>query len=590
MKSRIKNWNLDKKILIVTAALIYIITAVTVVIFSVFYLTSFIRQATNISSEQLNSLAVNYESSLNGYKELVEALIIDESIQAYVKSDGKKDENYFSLVNNVNGTMQYTLNMRSDLKFFSIVSYQFDGFLYKGTLTRISNSFENVYWQDYMHCDESRDPGTIRMSYNDVYLPGENLLNVYLPIYSITNMINEMGLMVMVFEDSLFESPDMGKSPLRYDGETMLVDGAGNVVSSKDETRIGMPFEHADRLTGDGGSFVVQSSLYNFRKIGKWNYMLISRIPLIDVYRDNIVVILIMFIVSVTMSYFGMLISKSIIRKTYRPIDVVIRGMGAAGEGNLGVRINMENVGVDFVKLANGFNYMMEEINGLVSQVKREQQQMEQLRLNALQSQIQPHFLYNALDCIRWQASADGQGELAVFVKSLAQYYRLCLSKGKDIIPLAQEIEHVRNYLVIQNLRYDNIIQGIIEVDENCMNVPIPKITLQPLVENAIYHGIKGKGAGKGVVRISARWVQGEVEILVSDNGPVLSEKEIRTMNHSLSEEKPAFGYGVRNVNKRIELLFGREYGLTFDGNPSGGLTVHIRLPGREPVSVVEVM
>lgn len=590
MRSRFKNWNLDKKILIVTAALIYVITAVTVVIFSAFYLTSFIRQATNISSDQLNSLAVNYEATLDGYKELMEALIIDESIQAYVKSDGKKDADYFSLVNNVNGTMQYTLNMRSDLKFFSIVSYQFDGFLYKGTLTKISGTFENVYWQDYMNCDESRDPGTIRMSYNDVYLPGENLLNVYLPIYSITNMINEMGLMVMVFDGSLFESPDMGNATMRYEGETLLVDGAGQVVSSKEETRIGVPFEHADRLRDEGGSFVVRSSLYNYRKIGKWNYMLINRIPLMDVYRDNIVVILILFVVSVGMSYVGLLISKSIIQKTYRPIDVVIHGMNAAAEGNLAVRINMENVGVDFVKLANGFNYMMEEINALVSQVKREQQLMEQLRLSALQSQIQPHFLYNALDCIRWQASAEGQGELSVFVKSLAQYYRLCLSKGKDIIPLAQEIEHVRNYLIIQNLRYDNIIHGIIDVDEDCLHVPIPKITLQPLVENAIYHGIKGRGDVKGEVRITARWSEGEVDIRVSDNGPVLTEKEIRAMNHSLSEEEPAFGYGVRNVNKRIELLFGKAYGLTFAGNPAGGLTVNIRLPGKEPDSVVEVM
>ena len=590
MRTRFKNWNLDKKILIVTTGLIYVITVVMVVIFSVFYLTSFIRQATNISNAQLNSLAMNYESTLNGYKELAEALIIDESIQAYVKCDGRKDPNYFSLVNSVKGTMQYTLNMRSDLKFFSIVSYQFKDYLYKGTLTKISNTFEQVYWKDYMDCDDSRDPGTIRMSFNDGYLPGENLLNVYLPVYSISNMINEMGLMVMVFDGSLFESPDMGKSALRYDGETLLVDGSGQVVSSQEETRIGVPFEHADRLLGEGGSFVVDSSLYNYRKIGKWNYLLISRIPLMDVYRDNVVVILILFAVSVAMSYIGLVISKSIIQRTYRPIDVVIQGMNSAAEGNLGVRINMDNVGVDFVKLANGFNYMMEEIKALMSQVKREQQQMEQIRFGALQSQIQPHFLYNALDCIRWQANAEGQGELSVFVKSLAQYYRLCLSKGKDIIPLAQEMEHVRNYLVIQNLRYDNIIHAVMDVSEDCLCVPIPKITLQPLVENAIYHGIKGREDGKGEIRISARWTDGEVEIMVSDNGAFLSEKEIRAMNHSLSEEEPTFGYGVRNVNKRIELLFGKTYGLTFAGNPSGGLTVNIRLPGKEPESVVEVI
>lgn len=239
----------------------------------------------------------------------------------------------------------------------------------------------------------------------------------------------------------------------------------------------------------------------------------------------------------------------------------------------------MENAGTDFQKVAYGFNFMMDKINELMLQVKREQQEMDQIRFNALQSQIKPHFLYNTLDCIHWQATADGNNEISILVKALAQYYRLCLSDGKDVIRLEQEIEHVRNYLIIQNMRYDNIIKSVIEIDETCKDVQIPKITLQPLVENSIYHGIKIKEGKKGELRITARRKANDVFIDVSDNGGGMTEEQIEKLNQSISDYDTDMGYGVKNVNRRIKILFGHEYGLFYRRNQHRGVTVTIRLP-----------
>ena len=250
----------------------------------------------------------------------------------------------------------------------------------------------------------------------------------------------------------------------------------------------------------------------------------------------------------------------------------------------------MENVGVDFVKLANGFNYMMDQINMLMEQVKLEQQQMNQIRFNALQSQIQPHFLYNTLECIHWQASADGNEEVSVLVRALAQFYRLCLSDGKDVIRLEQEIEHAKNYLIIQNMRYDNIIKSTIEMDEGCRKILIPKITLQPLIENSIYHGIKIKEGRTGELRITVRRDEEDVFIVVADNGTGMQEDQIIEMNNSISDYDKDFGYGIRNVNRRIEILFGKEYGLHYDKNEMGGVTVTIRLPAHEVIKYEEVL
>lgn len=590
-KSKFNSWNLDKKIYAVVTSLIYAISIIMLAFFTAFYISSFIRQANSISKDQLSSMEVNYESALNNYKELAEAMIIGDSIQEYLKSGGKTNKEYIDLVLKVKSTMQNAFNTHSNMKFIAIVSYNFDDIVYKGTISKITNKFRYVYPIDYSGTGYCSELGTLRMTYNDVYLDnGNNMLNVYMPVYSISNMINEMGLLCMIFDNSLFEGPTVGKNAIKANYELIMVDGADEVVSCQNADLIGTKFEYADLLKGSNGNFGKKNNLYNYQKIGKWNYYLVSRVPLMDMYRDNIIVVLLLILISVVVAYFGLIICKRIINKTYQPLDNVIKSMNCAAEGKLDVRINMENVGIDFVKLANGFNYMMDEINTLMEQVRLEQQQMNQIRFNALQSQIQPHFLYNTLDCIHWQASADRNEELSVFVKALAQYYRLCLSNGKDVIFLEQEIEHVKNYLIIQNIRYDNIIRCVIEMEDDCRKVQIPKITLQPLVENSIYHGIKVKDGKRGELKISVCKKEEDVYIVVTDNGTGMTEEQIQKMNNSISEYDKDFGYGVRNVNKRIEILFGKEFGLHYEKNNLGGVTVTIHLPSHEVRKYDEVL
>ena len=164
-------------------------------------------------------------------------------------------------------------------------------------------------------------------------------------------------------------------------------------------------------------------------------------------------------------------------------------------------------------------------------------------------------------------------------VKAMAQYYRVCLSRGKEVIELSEELKHIRSYLIIQNMRYDNIIELEDRIPEEFYQVKIPKMTLQPLIENAIYHGIRVKEGEKGTVILSVRRTEKDVYILVEDSGTGMSQEEIEEMNRSISEYDETFGYGVRNVNRRIELMFGASYGLTFFKNAHGGVTVEIHLP-----------
>ena len=260
-------------------------------------------------------------------------------------------------------------------------------------------------------------------------------------------------------------------------------------------------------------------------------------------------------------------------------MDRVLLAMDDVAEGRLEKRLDEDSIDADSRKLAACFNTMMDKIHMLLEQVKQEQHQLEQTRFNALYSQIKPHFLYNTLDCIHWQAVTDGNREISVMVKAVAQYYRLCLSKGKEIIPLSQELEHINAYLIIQNMRYDNIIELENRIPETYFNLKIPKMTLQPLIENAIYHGIRVKEGKKGKIILGIEEIESAVNILVSDDGAGMEEAKLQEMNLGISEYNEKLGYGVGNVNKRIELMFGSQYGISFAQNEPEGITVKIHLP-----------
>jgi two-component system sensor histidine kinase YesM len=173
----------------------------------------------------------------------------------------------------------------------------------------------------------------------------------------------------------------------------------------------------------------------------------------------------------------------------------------------------------------------------------------------------------------------DGNKNVSRMVKALANFYRLCLSKGKDIISLSQELANVENYLIIQNMRYSDIAECEISIDDAFKNVLIPKLTLQPLIENSIYHGIRVKDGYKGKILVSAKGEGDKIIISIADNGAGMDQEQIDEINNSISIFDEKTGYGLRNVHKRIEILFGSGYGLYYRKNEYGGVTVDVLLP-----------
>ena len=177
------------------------------------------------------------------------------------------------------------------------------------------------------------------------------------------------------------------------------------------------------------------------------------------------------FVLGVTL-----IISKKTIHKLYHPLNKLVNKMNDVSQGHIQTRISIKDMDSDTKKLTMGFNTMMDKIHILIKQVKEEQLQLDQAKLNALQSQIQPHFLYNTLECLHWQALADGNKKISTLVKALANYYRTSLSDGHDVITLREELDLIKNYLIIQNMRYENLIDLNIEVEDKYKDVKIPNL------------------------------------------------------------------------------------------------------------------
>jgi len=213
-------------------------------------------------------------------------------------------------------------------------------------------------------------------------------------------------------------------------------------------------------------------------------------------------------------------------------------------------------------------------------QVTREQKQLRKAEFDLLQAQINPHFLYNTLDAIVWSAEAGNEKQVVKMVGSLSEFFRSSLNKGKEIVTIREELSHVRSYLEIQQIRYQDILDYEIDVPEELYINEIPKITVQPVVENALYHGIKEKRGG-GKISVTGREDGGDYIITVSDNGIGMEPDRLKEVRDGLTDTNPDSKkiYGLYNVNQRIKLDFGDEYGLSIDSVYDEGTTVTIRLP-----------
>ena len=266
-------------------------------------------------------------------------------------------------------------------------------------------------------------------------------------------------------------------------------------------------------------------------------------------------------------------------RSITKPFQELSHVTDQIAKGDLTVRANIRT-GVEATMLSDSMNTMIDKINELLEQVKTEQVRLRKAEFELLQAQINPHFLYNTLDAIIWLAEAGEQKKVVSMVKNLSDFFRTSLNRGKEVNSIREEMLHVKSYLEIQQVRYQDILSYDIDVPEELEKYSIPKITVQPLVENALYHGIKNK-RGMGHIRVKGVPKEDCFELHVQDDGIGISPERLLQVQDGI-RNKVLTGkdfYGLYNVNERIRLSFGEEYGMKISSEPGEGTLVCIRLP-----------
>lgn len=262
-----------------------------------------------------------------------------------------------------------------------------------------------------------------------------------------------------------------------------------------------------------------------------------------------------------------------------RPVRKLHDGMEKIAEGDFAARANVKSKD-EIEVLADGFNNMAENIEELVDKIKDDERKMRKADLRLLQEQINPHFLYNTLDNIVWLIEANEQDKAVDMVVTLSGFFRLVLSKGKEFISIREEEQHIRSYLEIQEMRYHDILEYDIQIDQVLYDYQILKLTLQPLVENALYHGIKYKRA-KGYIHITGEKDGDVLRLRVRDNGVGMEEDVLEQIRREIERpcQETEKGFGLANINERIRMYFGNEYGMTISSEKGKGTIVEIMIP-----------
>ena len=281
---------------------------------------------------------------------------------------------------------------------------------------------------------------------------------------------------------------------------------------------------------------------------------------------------------------FSMVAAWSLSRSIYTPIKKLHDVTTTITKNDLQALMTSDNVD-EITELGMSFNIMIGKIKELLDSKIKEQENLKKAELRALQAQINPHFLYNTLDTIIWMAESKKTDDVVKIVSALSNFFRISLSKGMDWITISEELERIRSYLTIQQIRYRDILDFQIDVDDGVSENTILKLILQPLVENALYHGIKNKRQGGTIIVRAKPKGSDEVQIEVEDDGIGFTPEKLAQLRAELEDDtgdiKLESGFGIGNVNKRIRLYYGKPYGLTVESEYTTGTRVTLVIPAK---------
>ncbi len=401
------------------------------------------------------------------------------------------------------------------------------------------------------------------------------------------NIFDNSGILsVDIMEAYLYSLMD--DVSLRESEQIFIVDKEGRLLSGADKSMLGQKYledslmdkirasEQAILQIGDIG----QEEYLVYTTIKDTGWILVDRIASESMLEGhsfwgdmNFILLTILVIILLVAASFVIINNiMNEIMKRMRLIAEKIENEGVKAEQLTSEQ--MVNRKDDMGKVEDMVYSMIERSNQLSKESYEARLEERKAQLMALQAQINPHFLYNTLENINWMAFRKNAPEISSLVTTLAKYFRLSLNKGKVLVSIEDEIELIKTYLTIQNARFDGGLDYETNIDPECRNYSIPKLTLQPIVENSVLHGILKKSEKSGTIAIEARFLEDELLISITDDGIGMEQERVFELLHSPQSSH----YGLYNVQERLKLYYGEKYGLKIDSTPGQGTIVTLHL------------
>ena len=523
---------------------------------------SSMKQAAKTSSEQAVVQASNAISNYIGDMQEIMSLI-----EQKLTENGRETEQ----------TMEMLCSVRSDL--VAIYIYNDRGELldsHTGT-----HELKEHYLKDlsYISLDSYRS-GVLYLSEPHV----ESLLQDYYPwVVSVLQEITGAdGRKVRVVIDIRFSkiSDYVDNVGIGQHGYCFITDSNGEIIYHPQQQLLysGLKTESAEHfdLSSDG-SFETDELIWSVRSLDNcdWKVVGVSYISEMVTAKEMELLGNICVMLTIIMGL-TMIVSFLVSRLVTKPIQRLIRAMQEFEKDAAGYVYRPVEGTTEIEALSQSYEHMVGKIQNLMKQVRQEEISLRKTELKALQAQINPHFLYNTLDAIGWLCEEERCRDAVEMVNALAKLFRISISKGHELITIEKEVEHAGSYLKIQNFRYKNQFSYDFQIEEECLRYYCNKITLQPIIENAIYHGLD-RMVDEGHIQIRIYSEGEDVIFRVEDNGVGMSEEQCRSILHK--EPGDNSGIGIKNVNDRIKIYFGKEYGISIESELDEGTTVIIRMP-----------
>ena len=356
------------------------------------------------------------------------------------------------------------------------------------------------------------------------------------------------------------------------DGDIFILDDQGMIISNRNKNYLGKSFSSISKLENIKG---IKSSYVEVEMDGKnfllielndnktnWKYVyLISLERMLEGTGSISQITIVICLLTVLLSF---IVGITVASRITIPINRLIAFVNTVDSGKLDLECKIDRKD-EIGKLSTFLNKMIKKLKISIEEIYQVQKAKKDAELKALVFQINPHFLYNTLSSIIWLANNGENGKVIEMVDTLSKLFRISINRGKEFITINKEIEHVQSYITIQRIRYKDQFICAIDVDYDILDYFTPKLILQPLVENAIYHGIKNLEE-KGVIKIEGKMEEDRIVFNVIDNGDAMTDDKMEALNNFLTGyvKDSNSGIGIANVNNRIKLYFGTNYGLTY--------------------------